>query len=95
MNRMLYLAIALTVGLAPDVVGESNWPEFRGGRLAGVVEDPDLPQTWSTTSNIAWKTEIPGRGWSSPVVWGDKIFLTSAIKDGEEETPKKGRTRQI
>ena len=48
------------------------------------------PDTWSTTQNVAWKTDIPGTGWSSPVVWGDRIFLTSVISADKQETPKKG-----
>ena len=41
--------------------------------------DPRLPDSWSATENVAWKADVPGVGWSSPVVWGDHIFLTSAI----------------
>ena len=67
-----------------------NWPQFRGPQATGVAEDPNLPETWSTTKNVIWKTEIPGAGWSSPVVWGDRIFLTSVISGVAPETPKKG-----
>jgi outer membrane protein assembly factor BamB len=56
----------------------------------GVAEDPALPDTWSATQNVAWKIEVPGTGWSSPVVWGDRIFLTTAISSVEGEKPKKG-----
>jgi len=75
--------------LACDVFAEANWPQFRGSS-SGIAEDKALPETWSTTENIVWTVEIPGRGWSSPVVWGDKIFVTSVIKEGDFETPKKG-----
>jgi len=57
---------------------------------AGVVEDEVLPDKWSTTENVVWAADIPGRGWSSPIVWGNKIFLTSVIKEGDFETPRKG-----
>lgn len=50
----------------------------------------DLPVTWSATENVAWATDIPGRGWSSPIVWGDRIFLTSVVNKGQSEDPKKG-----
>ena len=69
-----------------------NWPQFRGPDATGVVKDADanLPVRWSVDENVAWKTDIPGRGWSSPVVWGKRIFLTSVINQGESEAPKKG-----
>jgi outer membrane protein assembly factor BamB len=68
----------------------ANWPEFRGGRAGGVIEDGTLPDSWSTTKNVRWKTEIPGRGWSSPIIWGDKVFVTSVIRQGKEDVAKKG-----
>jgi outer membrane protein assembly factor BamB len=67
-----------------------QWPQFRGPQSTGVADDPNLPDTWSTTRNVVWKTEIPGSGWSSPVVWGDRIFLTSVISTVAPEAPKKG-----
>jgi len=67
-----------------------QWPQFRGPQSTGVADDPNLPDTWSTTRNVIWKTEIPGSGWSSPVVWGDRIFLTSVISSVAPEAPKKG-----
>jgi len=86
---MRFLFIALTVSAM--FAAETNWPQFRGPGSTGVaVEDPKLPDTWSKTENVAWKTAIPGLGWSSPVVWGDKVFLTSVISSAEIEPPKKG-----
>jgi len=69
-----------------------NWPQFRGAKALGIPdsEASTLPDTWSTTENVLWKTDLPGRGWSSPVVWGNKIFLTTVINVGESEAPKKG-----
>ncbi|NQT35946.1 MAG: PQQ-binding-like beta-propeller repeat protein, partial [Planctomycetes bacterium] len=68
-----------------------NWPQFRGAGASGVSANTGLPDTWSATENVAWKTEIPGRGWASPIVWGGKVFITTAIKDGGELEPvKKG-----
>ena len=55
-----------------------------------MAESPNLPDTWSTTKNVRWKTPIPGHGWSSPVVWGERIFVTSVIPSGEIEAPVKG-----
>src|SRR2546423_15149153 len=58
-----------------------NWPMWRGPRLDGVAaENRSFPVKWSDTDNIAWKTPIPGRGHSSPIVWGDRIYLTTCIE---------------
>ena len=52
----------------------ANWPQFRGSDARGVADHPGLPNRWSTNENVAWKVEVPGRGWSSPIVWGDRVF---------------------
>jgi len=93
-NSVLLLSLAFCAcALASSGVlhAADNWPQFRGADSKGVAEDnPSLPDTWSKTENIAWKTAIPGLGWSSPIVWGDKIFVTTAVSEGEVETPQKG-----
>lgn len=63
------------------VVSAQNWPTFRGPGARGVAEKQNLPVTWDVASgkNIAWKTEIPGLGLSSPIVWGSHVFLTTAV----------------
>ena len=76
---------------APPAAASENWPAFRGAdAMSTADDDPRLPITWSTTENVVWKTPIPGLGWSSPVVWGDRIFLTTVISEGEEEEPRMG-----
>src|SRR6185436_252694 len=55
------------------------WPQFRGPGGAGVADDSTLPVTFSTTENVAWVADVPGRGWSSPIVWGDRVFVTTAV----------------
>src|SRR5262245_60750472 len=62
----------------------SNWPEFRGPHGDGTTTAKNLPTTWSETENVRWKTPIHDRGWSSPVIWGDQIWLTTAREDGKE-----------
>jgi len=69
---------------------QEHWPQFRGPESRGVASGSNLPDRWSATENVAWKTDVPGRGWSSPVVWGERVFLTTAVNSGELETPKKG-----
>ena len=68
----------------------SNWPQFRGPKALGVSDNSDLPTHWSHKDNVLWKRDVPGRGWSSPVVWGNRMFLTTAINEGQTEEPKKG-----
>ena len=69
---------------------EPEWPQFRGPQSNPVGENPRLPESWSTTENIAWRAEIPGRGWSSPVVVGRKVFLTTVTTDGKSKPPQTG-----
>jgi outer membrane protein assembly factor BamB len=54
-----------------------NWPQWRGPTLDGVCHETNLPAEWSATNNIAWKLPLPGMGGSTPIIWGDRIFLTS------------------
>jgi outer membrane protein assembly factor BamB len=60
--------------------GNASWPQWRGPSGQGTSDEKNLPTEWSTTKNIKWKTPIAGRGHSSPIVWGNKIFLTTAIE---------------
>ena len=93
MNRTLLLVLFAIFLPASDIFAEANWPQFRGPS-AGIAEDEVLPDTWRglprTTENVVWTVDIPGRGWSSPVVWSEKIFVTSVIKEGDSEIPRKG-----
>ena len=68
----------------------ADWPQFRGPASTGVVEDTRLPDSWSATGNVAWKTPIPGMGWSSPIVAHGRVYVTSMISSKDGEAPKKG-----
>ena len=61
---------------------EEHWNQFRGPRGDGQVRTSRLPLEWSESKNVRWKTAIHGKAWSSPVVWGDRIWVTSATEDG-------------
>ena len=87
---MLVAAMVATAELPGAPAGGANWPQFRGSAGQGIAANENLPEHWSATENVAWKTEIPGHGWSSPIVWADRIFLTTAVSSGETEPPKKG-----
>lgn len=84
----LALLALLTRFAAADA--STNWPEFRGADARGIPSSSKLPDHWSATENVAWKTDIAGRGWSSPIIWGDNVFLTTVVSQGDTEAPKKG-----
>jgi len=68
----------------------SNWPQFRGPDANPVGVSKNLPDRWSVKENVEWFAEIPGRGWSSPIVVGDKVFLTTVTTDGLSKKPQTG-----
>ena len=63
----------------------ADWPQFRGPQGNGHSNVKDVPLRWDATNNVAWKTAVPGRGWSSPVIGADRLYLTAAIPDGPEK----------
>jgi len=76
-----------TLALIGGVVGAcalsaANWPQFRGPTGQGLSTETRVPLTWSAKSNILWRASIPGEAWSSPVVWGRHVFLTTATESG-------------
>ena len=84
-------ALAVLLAIAPAVANAQDWPSFRGpAALAIADDDPRLPITWSATENVVWKTPIEGLGWSSPVVWGNRVFVTTVTSDGPVEEPRMG-----
>src|SRR5271170_5426077 len=74
-------ALFALLGLSRAADGQTNWPSFRGPQAIGVFPDASTALHWDAASglNILWKTSIPGLGHSSPVIWGDRLFITSAI----------------
>ena len=60
----------------------SNWAQWRGPDSQGISNEKNLPTEWSETKNVLWKTPIPGLGFSSPIIWEKKVFLTTAIEGG-------------
>ena len=88
--RGTIIAVSLVLLAITELSAVDQWPHFRGPSAGVIPDDPALPDAWSDTENVVWKTSIPGLGWSSPVVWDDHIFLTSAISAGEEKAPVPG-----
>ncbi len=103
MRHAWLTALALTslVGShdAADPAAEKYWPQWRGPYATGVSKTADPPLEWSETKNVRWKVEIPGRGAASPVVWGDRIFLLSAVPVGTDvaasHMPRGGITPRV
>ena len=91
MNKAVIVAVASAVlPLAALAAGEKldprdQWPQWRGPLGTGVAPRADPPVEWSEAKNVRWKTPIPGKGHSTPIVWGDRVFLTTAVPTGDLE----------
>ncbi|MCX6915029.1 MAG: hypothetical protein NT167_18615, partial [Verrucomicrobia bacterium] len=68
--------------MAGHADADQDWPQFRGPHGDGTSAARNVPLTWSESNNIAWKVAVPGRGHSSPVVIGDRVWLTTALEQG-------------
>ena len=77
---IFFCALAWPLGAAPV----ENWPQFRGPTGDGRAPENAAPQKFSETERVKWKTAIHGKGWSSPVVWGGQVWVTTATEDGRE-----------
>jgi outer membrane protein assembly factor BamB len=80
--QTLVCVIFLSGGLAAHA-SETNWPGWRGPGFSGSIEAGHYPVEWSSTDNLAWKYELPGRGFSTPIVWGERIIVTAPV-DGKD-----------
>lgn len=90
MHLTLSFALFITVLVPPGVPPDTTWPQFRGPAGRAVSTVSTLPTSWSTTINVAWNADVPGRGWSSPIVWGDQVIVTSAVGAGAFKQPSPG-----
>src|SRR5579872_4600103 len=86
--HMVSSLIALSLSAAWGA--EPEWPRFRGPEANPVVAHGRLPETWSKTENVEWVAAIPGRGWSSPIVNGHSVFLTTVATEGKSKPPQIG-----
>jgi outer membrane protein assembly factor BamB len=88
---VLMLHGCISVGLAADAPNATDsWPQFRGPGARGVSDSATIPERWTATENVLWKSDVPGRGWSSPVVRAGRVFLTTVINREASEMPLKG-----
>jgi len=88
--RRMTVLLALLGAAARPQDPPAQWSRFRGPGARGVADAAAFPDRWSATENVEWKADLPGRGWSSPVVWDGRVFLTTVVNQGESEPPKKG-----
>ena len=77
-----FVSILLALGLAGVAPDKGAWPEFRGPNGVGIAEEAELPAEFGEHKNVVWKAPIHGWGHSSPVVWGDQVWMTTATEDG-------------
>ncbi|MBL8236533.1 MAG: PQQ-binding-like beta-propeller repeat protein [Bryobacterales bacterium] len=82
--------MGLLLILLAAAVQSAEWPQFRGPDSNPVGADAGLAERWSKTENVEWVTPLPGRGWSSPVVTGDRVFLTAVTTEGKSKQPQTG-----
>jgi outer membrane protein assembly factor BamB len=75
-----FLLILIT---AASALHAENWPQFRGPNQQGHSTEPNVPLHWSATEHVIWKTPIAGESWSSPIVWNDRVFVTTATDSGQ------------
>jgi outer membrane protein assembly factor BamB len=84
MRNVLLLSAAILAVFASAARAGENWPQFRGPGGDGMTGETGLPVTWSESQHVKWKTAIHGKGWSSPVIWDDQIWMTTAPEDGKQ-----------
>jgi outer membrane protein assembly factor BamB len=81
--RRARVGLALCVAAAASITsaaGAANWPQWRGPGSQGVSPETGVPTTWGPAANVAWKTALPGSGMSSPIVWGNRVYVTAVIE---------------
>jgi outer membrane protein assembly factor BamB len=81
MNAPLRLLSAFAFAAIVSTASSADWPAWRGPLGTGITEEKNLPEKWSTTENVKWRTELPEPGNSTPIVWGDRVFVTQAVGD--------------
>ena len=99
-RKVFSLALILVVFMISAFIqAQENWPHWRGPQHNGISDSTSLPMKWSTTENIVWKTPLPSWSAATPIIWGDRIFITSPSKskprpESEEPSQKQRRSRR-
>lgn len=91
MSRLWIFIVGIVLLGLPALADADNWPQFRGPNGTGVGTESSLPSEWAADKNVKWKVAVPGIAWSSPIVWGEKVLVTTAIADKQPRpTPGMG-----
>lgn len=85
-NRSIAAVVSFLSLISPSCIFAENWPQWRGPDGTGVSSEKNLPLKWSTNENVRWRMELPGRGNSSPIVWGNRVFVTQAVTSDNRRT---------
>ncbi len=95
MNKAVIIAVATAVAPLAALTNEKGldahdqWPQWHGPLATGVAPRGNPPVTWSEDKNIRWKIALPGKGHSTPIIWGDRIFITTAVPYGDALVPRR------
>src|SRR5262245_43159441 len=89
-TRSLCLAVAAVIASSVSSAVAEDWPAWRGPRGDGSSLESTVPTRWSASDNVAWKAEIPGEGYASPVIWGDRVFTVTALVHSGDRAPDRG-----
>ena len=89
MRRTIYL-FAFLLLMNSYALAADHVPRFLTSRIAAASTSANPPEHWSATENVRWKKDLPGLGWSTPIVWGDRVFLSTCINTGQDREPRKG-----
>jgi len=92
MNRHIALFLAIFFLVLSNPLLADNWPQFRGQYSNNLTSEKTLPIEWDEEKNILWKIDFPGRGWSSPIVWENRVFISTAVLH-ESSTPAKSASQ--
>ncbi len=85
--RVVAVFLGLIGGVARGAASDAHWPQWRGPAFTGAAPDANPPTVWAESTNVAWKIRVPGHGHSSPIVWGDRLFLTTAVETESAADP--------
>ncbi len=96
MNRkiVIFAFILAVLSAASSARAQENWPHWRGPRHDGISDGKNLPIKWSATENIVWKTELPSWSAATPIIWGDRIFITSPSKSEPRPEPEQKQAEE-
>ena len=95
MRSKICILLLVTFHLTLFTSTATDWPEFRGPTKDGHSEATGLPVEWSKEKNVLWKTDLPGKAWSSPIVIGNRIYLTNAVAATDEANPHDARSLRV